>query len=127
MTALRAKKMQELTENAERHNFQKASLINSQISYIDSKEAGSAWKLLNQIKAAGHGSDESTLAYEVQKVNHHALFILLSLLCLILSFVFSEFNLSSLKKYRNTLSTAIIFASLFTFSSCSSEARDSTK
>lgn len=118
-TALRAKKMQELASNANKHYYQKISGSQAMVTYVDSHEVGSAWKLLNQIQKSNN--DEELFTYEVQKVNQHALFICLTLLCLILSFVFSEFRLSSLKKFKNLLSTTLIFASVFTFSSCLSE------
>lgn len=120
-TALRAKKLRELTENVNRKNYQKVSLINSSVSYIDSKETGSAWKLLNQIKSNSHAEDESTLAYELQKVNHHTLFIVLCLICVLLSFIFAELNITGIRKFKNFLSTAVIFCAVFSFSSCSSE------
>jgi len=118
-TALRAKKMQELASNANKHYYQKISGSQALMTYVDSHELGSAWKILNQIKKSDN--DEGVFSYEVQKVNQHTLFICLTLLSLILSFVFSEFRLSSFKKIKNLLSTTLIFASVFTFSSCLSE------
>ena len=121
-TALRSQKMRALAENANKHNYSRVRTAHDAgITYVDSREAGSAWKLLNQVRQGFSGDDDLALVYETQAVNHHALFISLSLLCLVLSFVLAEFNLSSVRKIKNLLAAAAILASVPALSSCSSE------
>lgn len=119
-TALRSKEMEELAQSISKRNYRKSNSANeSIITFIDSKSPGSAWKLLNQIKASGNG-EESTLSYEMKQLNHHSLFILLSILCLIFSFIAGEFRKGNGRKFKNLIATTMIFSTIF-LTSCSSE------
>ena len=72
-TALRAKKLREIGK------------------YVDSASAGSALRLLEQIKSDSRDNEtENSLAYETKIVNRHNFFILCALIFLILSFVDSS-------------------------------------
>ncbi len=123
-TALRAKKMQEITESV---NSRASSFSfpagKSQARYIDSRAKASAWKLLSQIKGKTGEDEENSLSYEVKKVNRHAFFIFWTIIFLILSFVAAEFKLSSLKnkKFLSLLEKSMIFTALFILASCKSE------
>lgn len=125
-TALRAKKMQEVTESV---NSRASSFSfpagKSQARYIDSRAKASAWKLLSQIKGKTGEDEENSLSYEIKEVNRHAFFIFWTIIFLILSFVAAEFKLSSLKnkKFLSLLEKSMIFTSLFILASCKSEKR----
>ena len=121
-TALRAKKIGKIVEEVNKSNSS-SIFKNSNCRYIDSKTAGSAWQLLNQVKK-NSGEEDTTLSYEVQHVNRHAFFIFWAIIFLILSFVSAE-RFSP----RNSRKTAIKRASLLLvnfsllifMTSCSSE------
>ena len=117
-TALRAEKLRHLSEVSSSAPVQLLSARNSKVSFVNSQETGSAWNLLNQIKADSLACEQTTASYEIQKINRHSFFIFLAVLCLILSFVGSEFKINSLKKI---LSVSVLFFTIFGFVSCSSE------
>ena len=119
-TALRSKKIQEIIEDVEKHNYQFFSSKSTEsIRFIDSESTGSAWKLLNQVHNSSN-REESQLSYEVQNINHHTLFVFLSLISFVFSFAAGEFSLSGCKKLRSLLAATLIFSAFFS-TSCSSE------
>ncbi|MCR4822500.1 MAG: VWA domain-containing protein [Treponema sp.] len=121
-TALRGEKLREVAQSVNQANYQKLRSANkSSISYVDSKSKGSIWNLLNQVKVSS--GDNATLSYEFQPVNHHKLFIFLSILSFILSFLAGELNFGHGKKFAALFKAGIIFSSVF-LTSCSSEKKD---
>ncbi|MBQ0052204.1 MAG: VWA domain-containing protein [Treponema sp.] len=122
-TSLKAKKLKELSENASK----KASLSFSSGArfgkknfavYLDSTSAGSAVSLLNQVKIESQESENSLgMNYEVIPVKRHGLFLMLAMLCFIISFIAGEVKINSSKK--NAVLASIVFAGLFT--SCHQE------
>lgn len=119
-TALRSEEMEAIARTVSKRNYRKSNSANeSIITFIDSKSTGSAWKLLNQIKTSRNG-EESTLSYEVKQLNHHSLFILLSILSLIFSFIAGEFRRKNSKEFKNLAAATMIFSAMF-LTSCSSE------
>ena len=125
-TALRAKKMQELADSVNaRISSLSFSAKESPVRYIDSKAKSSAWQLLSQIKHSESGDEENSLFYEFKRVNRHAFFIFWSVIFLVLSFVASEFKLSSLKnkKILSLLEKSIVFTAALFLVSCKSEKR----
>lgn len=111
-TALRAKKLQEIAGKTEKHAVSRLYNI-SPVTYVDSKTAGSAWKVMKQIKVSD--SEESSVSYELQNVNRHGFFIFLAVIFLMLSFVACSFNFKALK------TKSLIFLSIICLCSCSSE------
>ena len=123
-TALRAKKMQEITESVnEGYSSFSFSGRKSQVSYIDSRAKASAWQLLSQIKGKAGENEENSLSYEVKKVNRHAFFIFWTVIFLILSFVAAEFKFSAIKnkKFLSLLEKSLVFTAVFLLASCKSE------
>ena len=123
-TALRAEKMQEITESVnEGYSSFSFSGRKSQVSYIDSRAKASAWQLLSQIKGKAGENEENSLSYEVKKVNRHAFFIFWTVIFLILSFVAAEFKFSAIKnkKFLSLLEKSLVFTAVFLLASCKSE------
>lgn len=120
-TALRSQKLRELAENANKRAYSRAhGGLDSSVSYIDSRESGSAWKLLRRVQAAGMEA-EGSLSYEVRAVNRHSLFVFLAVASLILSFVVAELSRDGIRAFRRSLSAAPFFALVLFLASCSSE------
>ena len=121
-TALRAKTIKELIQKAEnRSSYHAIRGEKKLLHYVDSKEQGSAWKILSNIQQNPRSDNDTTFSYEVQNVNHHTVFIFLAVLCLVLSVVCAEFSPSGLKKLKALLFSTALFAVFSSFSSCSSE------
>ena len=123
-TALRAKKMQEITKSVnEKSSSFSFSGHKSQVRYIDSKAKASAWQLLSQIKGKTGDGKETSLSYEVKKVNRHAFFIFWTVIFLIFSFVAEEFKFSAIKnkKILTLLEKSLVFTAFFLLVSCKSE------
>ena len=122
-TALRSKLMQEVCENVNKRNginfdFFKAGAA----SYVDATEVGSALKILSSVKTFGKGNDDYTMAYEMQIVNRHKLFLALAVILYVLSFVFYEFNIPTINR-KSTLVLLSLTSMLFI--SCSASLKDS--
>ncbi|WP_294428868.1 VWA domain-containing protein [uncultured Treponema sp.] len=119
-TALRSNKIKEICEKLNKQTYSKLLFKNSPtVSYIDSRENSSAWKLLNQITTKS-SDEEKTLSYELKTVNRHTFFIFWAVFFLILSFVAAEFKVSSLQKIKKLFS-ATAALSILVFSSCTNE------
>ncbi|MBQ4378400.1 MAG: VWA domain-containing protein [Treponema sp.] len=111
-TALRAQKLREICENVNKSAF----FSNISVSYSDAKTPSSARKIIRSVeKSAGK---ENTVSYENRNVRRHGLFILLSLLCLILSA--TERNSLSSSAVSRLLPVFLIPCSVF-LTNCSSE------
>lgn len=100
-TALRAKKMKEISN-----------------SYVSAEDAGSAYFLVNQIKSTKDSSGSNSFSYEVVPIKRHGLFIALSLIFLMISFVAEEF---SLKRKSKISAVSFCFLLAFSLTSCGSE------
>ena len=114
-TALRAKKMKEICEEANEKTRALNHSGKNQAIYVSSTSSGSAWLLLGQIKKSPKDGEEKALGYEIQNVKRHGFFIFFSIVFLLLSFVAGELNISKRKKLA-----AILAASLL-LTSCKSE------
>lgn len=121
-TALRAEKIKKIIEDTKKSNST-SIFKNSNCLYIDSKSAGSAWQLQNQVKGSS-GEEDRALSYEVQNVNRHSFFIFWAIIFMILSFVSAErFSTRKIKKgsgKKKLAASATLFLMIF-LTSCSSE------
>lgn len=86
------------------------------ISFIDSRETGSAVKLLSQLKT----NDGQIIAYEAKPKPRFKLFLFLAVIFFALGYLFMEFDISRLKSDGKKASKLMIFC-LFSliFTSCS--------
>ena len=88
----------------------------SDLSYINSNEKGSAAKLLSQLRRSD--SDNLITSYESKPVQRYKLFITLSLLSFILSYIVTEINFS---KFIKKSLPAEFLALIVTLSGCGSD------
>lgn len=88
--------------------------------FVDATEIGSARKVLATLKESD-GESAASLAYEVQAIDRHKLFITLGIILFILSFFTSEFSLRGVK---DALAITLVAAA---FTSCSNEFNESKK
>lgn len=126
-TALRAEKMRNLAEEAQKKGFSsfRNPAKDDLIRYISADENGSAYFLAGQVKSrniSGNGGD--FLTYEVVPVKRHGLFIALSLIFLALSFVAEELNLprddeNKSKKLKKSISAVTLCLVIFPMIFCS--------
>ena len=122
-TALRTQKIKEAVKEANKKSLggQGFRFIQSACaSFVDATEIGSARKVLSTLNSAG-GDNSATLAYEIQSVDRHQLFIALAAALFALSFIASEFSL------RGTKEALAISMIALCFGSCSSEFNESKK
>ncbi|MCR5046542.1 MAG: VWA domain-containing protein [Treponema sp.] len=123
-TALRSQKIKEAVNEANKKNLggQGFRFIKSaSVKFVDATEIGSARKILSTTSAFSGDGDSTTMAYEVQTVDHHKLFITLGIILFALSFFASEF---SLKGAKEALAISLI---AMNFVSCSNEFNESKK
>ena len=122
-TALRSDKIKESVREANAKNLSGQGfrfIKGAEAKFVDATEIGSAKKVLASISAL---SDEggATLAYEVQSVDRHKLFLTLGIILFALSFITSEFTSRGVKE---ALAISLVALS---FTSCSSEFEESKK
>ncbi len=123
-TALRSEKIKEAVKEANAKNFGGQGfrfIKGASAKFVDATEIGSARKILASISGGSDSDNSATLAYELQSVDRHKLFIMLGILLFALSFVASEFSLRGFKE------AAAISIVALTFASCSSEFKESKK
>ena len=115
-TALRSQKLKEIVRNVNENPSSFSVFRKNSVRYIDSRENGSAWSLLDEVKNLS-GQDEKSIGYEIQTVKRHGFFIFLAILFLILSFIVTK------KSGKNQIfaSNFAFFLLILTFTSCSSE------
>ncbi len=123
-TALKSDKLKKLVDGANRTEFSKFRRKVSQetanlLKYVSAADSGSAYTLLNQIyNAQKKDADISPYDYETVEVKRHGLFILLSVICMILSFFAGELRLSR----PHAIMASIVI--LLTLTSCRSEKKE---
>ena len=123
-TALRSDKIKETVREANAKNLGGQGfrfIKGAEAKFVDATEIGSAKKVLASISALSGDDGDATLAYEVQSVDRHKLFITLGIILFMLSFIASEFTLRGVKE-----AIAISLVAL-SFSSCSGEFEESKK
>ena len=121
-TALRAENMKKVCSSALK-KIRSGSYMPVEAAFVDSSESGSAIKVLNFLKGNrvdSSGKDDSSVTYEVRPVQRHSLFLFLSLIFVILSFVVSELDVhgenfslpkKSAPKKASTLALLVLFCS----------------
>ena len=125
MTALRRERLE--TAIAEASNRFRFFNNRDSLSYIDSREKGSAVQLLSQIR---FGATENLItSYEVKPVPRYKLFLSLAAIFLILSYIVTEFNFVRFFGSKNIKTPAAALITLVTliFTGCSSETGDILK
>ena len=125
MSALRRDRLETaISEASNRFRFFNS---HNNLTYINSLEKGSAIQLLNQLRT---GSAENLItSYEVKPVPRYKLFLSLAALCLIMSYIATEFNFARFFGTRvSRAQAAALFSivSLF-FTGCSSQTADILK
>lgn len=123
-TALRSSSIEKILSSVQKKknkNYQGQS--SNFLTYVDASEMGSAYKIIKMLMM---NEQSSILTYESQSVPRHSLFILLAIVFYIASFLFGEMDIQQgKKKLLSSVSSAIIFATIFT--GCSAHSRDGTK
>lgn len=132
-TALREEKLEETVKDFAKNvsvfkNLNAGTENFCKITYINAQEAGSAFKVLNQIKpkqnrnnlfaaqnkaAPDVFAEENFTVYQNQSVPHYGFFAFLALLFFVFGYAASNLHFSSNKKAKNTLSL-LLFSILFT-------------
>lgn len=113
-SALREDKIKKAVDSVnEKYSIYKS---NAKVNYINSNEKGSAQKLLSQLK--NNSKENFITTYEIKPLSRHKFFLALAFICLILSYLVTEFNYKLFKKIF------VCGAVIFLFNSCS---RSSTK
>ena len=125
MTALRRDRLEEaIAEASAKFRFFNE---HNNLSYINSLEKGSAVQLLSQLR---FGATENLItSYEVKPVPRYKLFLSLSALFLILSYIVTEFNFARFftpKASRKQAAVLVSFISII-LSGCSSQTADILK
>lgn len=119
-TALRKEKINEAISQAyKKFNFYESK---TEISFINSTDKGSAVSLLSQIDL--FSNDKIISSYEVKPVPRYKLFLILSILSFILSYIFTEIDfIKILGLPKPSSSATLLYFSLilFIFTSCSSD------
>ena len=109
-TALRVSAIQNVIDSVLKKNASLNKDFLPQIQFVDSNEASSAYKLLNSLKT------DSSVSYEIRPIEHHSTFLAISILLLLLSFIFSETQFN----FRKTFSAfAFTLVLSLCFTSCS--------
>lgn len=83
------------------------------IQYVQATEKGSASRLLRplSLNSSDMGSD-ITYAYEVQQVDRHGIFLLVALICFVLSFIAGEADILSLRHTSALSSVSLVVCML---------------
>ena len=115
-TALRSEAIQTAIKTAEEKY--KIFKQRASVQYLPYSEKGSAVKLLNQLNS--QGTEASFTSYEVRPIPRYKLFLFLTLLFTVCSFIFSELQISAISVRKAGL-TFCIFTTLFTLFGCSNE------
>lgn len=128
-TALRADKMLSAIDFVKKRTVnQSGSGLMAELSFVDSSEMGSANKVLSCLKkndeVLNKTSDEieedTTVVYELESMTRYNLFILLTVIFIILSFICSELNISVHKSVVKKIKAATgTLAMVFMFTGCS--------
>lgn len=123
-TALRSSSIEKILSSVQKKknkNYQGQS--SNFLTYVDASEMGSAYKIIKMLMI---NEQSSILTYESQSVPRHSLLILLAIVFYIASFLFGEMDIQQgKKKLLSSVSSAIIFATIFT--GCSARSHDGTK
>ncbi len=139
-TALRTEKIEETIRSVKRKNsFANGNGLREDVFFVDASEAGSANRLLTSLgrnlrqqknelnlKNSPQADSETTIVYELQSVERTKMFIVLSILCVVLSFLLGEFNPSLLSAKKKAVpAVSLVFALLL--SGCSSRFTNAAK
>ena len=122
-TALRSSKIKEAVNEANKKNLGGQGfrfLKGASAKFVDATEIGSARKVLASLNESD-GESAAALAYEVQPIDRHKLFITLAIILFALSFFASEFSIMG---FKEAVAVSIIASS---FVSCSNEFNESKK
>lgn len=116
-TALRKEKIiDSIIEAYKKFNFYESK---TEINFINSTERGSAISLLSQLTEIG--SDKVISSYETKPVPRYKLFLILSLLTFVLSYIFTEVDFVNLLKLPKATGVAGLLCLSAFFTSCSSD------
>lgn len=124
-TALRDEKLTLICDEVNRKNQSGKSfsfIKTAVVKFVDASEVGSAVKVVSTLKNISadkklsaaeilndeiNEEDSVVVAYEMQNVNRHRLFILLAIILFMMSFIVAEFNI---KNFRLSNVSVVIFA-----------------
>lgn len=120
-SALRSQKIIATIEDAKKNlGFYKNQ---TEVTYINSTEKGSAVRLLNQLKE----SEMLPVSYEAKPVPRFKLFLLLAVLFFSFSYIFTEFDFSRIKQAAKLTAAASCVLLVFTLTGCSDSTTDILK
>lgn len=131
-TALREQKINECIDAALKKS--NASKYNSRlpgISYVNYSETGSAYKLLKMLnidvtKKDGTSSETTNIAFEVQLVNRQSIFIILTIIFFVISYIASELDINT-RKLRTVKTGAVLLCCSMLFTGCNERMNDGKK
>ncbi|MBR5933606.1 MAG: VWA domain-containing protein [Treponema sp.] len=141
-TALRSEKLKAIcrdvnSKNQSGKNFSFIKTANAK--FVDASEVGSAVKVIYSLrnipqerkqitsedilKGFQEQEESVTVAYEMQSVDRHGMFIILAVIFFMFSLIVSEFSVKNLK----LMSTAGLVVVMMTFSSCNTNFKDAKR
>jgi len=111
-TALRAQKIKAVIEEVQKNT----GLYKNQteLSYINSSDRGSAIKLLKQLSQG----EEQQISYETKALPRFKLFLLLALFFFAFSYIFTEFDFGQFKLRSSTLALVLSVLLISTLTGC---------
>ena len=95
----------------------------TEVTYVNYKEKGSAVKLLNQLKQ----NENLFVSYEAKPVPRFKLFLLLAVMFYSFSYIFTEFDFSRIKSVSKLTGGAALVVTLFLLTGCSNSSSDILK
>ena len=133
-TALRSDAIKKIAASVEKKSAGGKSHLSSPVTYVDASEVGSAYRLLRSLQTdtilmrdQNVGDEHGVVTYELQPVKRQKIFISLTLLFFILSFVLGEFSIARGKRMQRLNQIGLIAISALMFTGCSSRVRGETK
>lgn len=142
-TALRDEKLENICREVNKKNQSGKDfsfIKTAYVKFVDASEVGSAVKVVSTLRnlsadkkhsaaeiLQGKAEDDETVivAYEMQSVNRHRTFILISIILFMLSFIVSEINIHSFKISNNFVVFFVVPLISVMFGSCSASFKDS--
>lgn len=144
-TALRDEKLQNICKEVNKKNQSGKDfsfIKTSYVKFVDASEVGSAVKVVSTLrnlssdkkhsaadilKGTAEEDEAVVVSYEMQSVNRHRLFLLISIILFMLSFIISEFNIHNFKISNSLVVFIAVPLASMMLSSCSASFKDSKK
>lgn len=131
-TALREDKIHSCIEAAlKKNNSAKSNTRLPGIIYVNYSENGSAYKLLKMmnidpVAKTGTTSETTNMAFEVQLVNRQNIFIVLTIIFFVISYIASELDINT-RKFKGAKAMGALLCCTMLFTGCNERMSDGRK